>query len=162
MAFVRLKTINGRQYKYLVESRREGAKVRQIYIRYVGADGKQINESDLSQDYKNPGSWHTKRERELITQFGGSVKKGYGFDGFINGLPVEVRSARADNRFRIQENIHKKILSRNGYYIFDVKGKKPVLLKARDVDKMLGSGAWFEDRGYSHKFLTVEEIWQGV
>ncbi|RZN63289.1 SprT-like domain-containing protein [Methanonatronarchaeum sp. AMET6-2] len=36
MAFVRTKNINGNDYAYLVESRREGDTVRQIHIKYLG------------------------------------------------------------------------------------------------------------------------------
>jgi hypothetical protein len=38
MAFVRTKRIKNRTYYYLVESRREGKKVRQKVIKYLGAE----------------------------------------------------------------------------------------------------------------------------
>lgn len=158
MAFVRYKTINGIKYGYLVKNVREGGKVRQIHIKYVGRDNKSISDQDLSENYKNPDSWHTNRERELIAKFGGSVKKGYGFDGFIGNAPVEVRSAKKDQRFRIQKDVHQKLLSRSGFYILDSPDHKPVLIKALDLDKLLPSGAWYEDRDYPHKFVSVDQI----
>jgi hypothetical protein len=36
MAFLRVKKINGKQYFYLVESIREGKRVRQRVIKYIG------------------------------------------------------------------------------------------------------------------------------
>lgn len=36
MAFVRKKTVNGREYHYLVENRREDGKVRQRVLAYLG------------------------------------------------------------------------------------------------------------------------------
>lgn len=38
VAFVRTKRINGRTYYYLVESRREGKRVRQKVLKYLGAE----------------------------------------------------------------------------------------------------------------------------
>lgn len=102
MAYIRTKTIKGHRYRYLVESKREGNKVKQKHIKYVGKDGEPIPQKKLSGDYKQTDSWHTKRERELLTKFGCEVSKGYGYDGMKNGKPVEVRSQRKDKRFRIQ------------------------------------------------------------
>ena len=36
MAYLRTKTIKGNKYYYLVESKREGSKVNQKVIRYIG------------------------------------------------------------------------------------------------------------------------------
>jgi hypothetical protein len=36
MSFIRIKAVNGKAYFYLVESQREGRKVRQLLIRYFG------------------------------------------------------------------------------------------------------------------------------
>jgi len=36
MSFIRIKAVNGHAYFYLVESQREGWKVRQLLIRYFG------------------------------------------------------------------------------------------------------------------------------
>ena len=159
MAYIRTKTVKGHQYKYLVESKREGSKVRQKHIKYVGKDGKPIPQDKLSKDYKQTDSWHTKRERELLTKFDCEVSKGYGYDGMKNGKPVEVRSQRKDNRFRIQKDTHQELVRKEGYYIFDAPGKDPVMIKAKDVSKMLPRGKWYKDREYPHKFLTVKDIW---
>ena len=161
MAFIRKKTINGKVYQYEVKSVREGAKVSQVHIRYVGKDGEPVPKTQLRNDYLRPKSWHTRRERELITLFGGKVKKGPGYDGEIKGRPVEVRLARKDNRFRIQKDTHQVLMKGQGYYIFESPGRDPVLIRAKDIDKTLPPGAWFEDRGYSHKFITVADLWGG-
>lgn len=87
------------------------------------------------------------------------MKKGQGFDGFINGRPVEVRSQDKDKRFRIQKDTHQAVMKGQGYYIFDTPGRDPVLIRAKDIDKTLAPGPWFEDRGYSHKFITEADLW---
>ena len=159
MAYIRTKTIKGHRYKYLVESKREGHKVRQKHIQYVGKDGESIPQNKLPKDYKSTDSWHTKRERELLTKFGCKVSKGYGYDGEYKGKPVEVRSQRKDKRFRIQKDTHRELVKKDGYYIFDSPNQDPVMVKARDVDKMLPKGDWYKDRRYPHKFLTEKDIW---
>jgi hypothetical protein len=36
VAYIRRKTINGKSYHYLVKSVREGKRVRQVFVRYIG------------------------------------------------------------------------------------------------------------------------------
>jgi hypothetical protein len=36
VAYIRCKTINGKSYRYLVKSVREGQRVRQVFVRYIG------------------------------------------------------------------------------------------------------------------------------
>ena len=36
MAYVRCKTIKGKTYRYLVKSVREGKRVRQVFVSYIG------------------------------------------------------------------------------------------------------------------------------
>lgn len=81
----------------------------------------------------------------------------YGYDGKINGKPVEVRSCRKDDRFRIQKNVHKTLIKQHGQYIF-VDNGKTVKVPAKDVSEMIGNGAWFKDRKYPHKFLKKNEV----
>ena len=159
MVYIRTKTVKGHKYQYLVESKREGSKVRQKHIKYIGKDGEPIPQDKLSKDYKQPKSWHTKRERELLTKFGCEVSKGPGYDGMKNGKPVEVRSQRKDNRFRIQKDTHQELVRKDGFYIFDSPNQDPVMIKAKDVSKMLPRGKWYTDRDYPHKFLTEKDIW---
>lgn len=103
--------------------------------------------------------WHTARERALIKAFGGAPLKKYGTDGVLyNKRPVEVRNARTDYRFRIQQDIHNELLKKDGYYIFEVEGEKPLLYTARQVDQLLPAGKWFKDRDYPHKFLKIEQV----
>lgn len=49
MSFVREKEINGKKYLYLVKSIRNGDKVRQKVLRYLGPKG-DISESNLDID----------------------------------------------------------------------------------------------------------------
>lgn len=159
MSYVRTKTIKGNRYRYLVESKREGQKVQQKHIQYIGKDGDKVPKKELSKEYRQPKTWHTKRERELLTEFNCKVSKGYGYDGEYRGKPVEVRSQRKDKRFRIQKDTHEDLVKKDGYYIFDSPGHDPVMVKARDVDKKLPEGDWYKDRKYPHKYVTEEDIW---
>lgn len=104
-------------------------------------------------------SEHTKRERYLIKKFGGTPRISYGYDGTINGKPVEVRSARVDKRFRIQRDVHETLLRRNGFYIFDALGHRPVKISAQKVSKKLNGSRWLKDRKYPHRFVLVKNIW---
>ena len=101
--------------------------------------------------------WHTKRERQLIKKYEGTPLIKYGYDGKIKGKPVEVRSARSDKRFRIQKNVHKNLVRKKGFYIFN-QGRKSKKVSAKKVSKMLGNGRWFKDRKYPHKFLKVKDV----
>ena len=83
----------------------------------------------------------------------------HGYDGEINGRPVEVRSARRDDRYRIQKNVHKELIRKHGSYIF-VKNGRSVRVPAREVSDNIGRGKWFKDRKYPHKFLDVKKIFK--
>jgi len=102
-------------------------------------------------------SWHTKQEREVIKRYGGRPLVKYGYDGRINGRPVEVRSARKDHRYRIQRNVHQDLVRKSGSYIFCKAGKTKKVPAAK-VSKMLPGGKWYKDRHYPHKFLKVNEV----
>ena len=101
---------------------------------------------------------HTAEERRLIRQFGGIPLTKTGYDGTIRGRPVEVRSARKDNRFRIQKNVHQVLVRKGGSYIFKAQGRPAKRVSARAVSKKLGKGKWFKDRSYPHKFLTIKDL----
>ena len=105
-------------------------------------------------------NWHTDKERKLIKKFGGTPLIKYGFDGKINGKPVEVRCCRKDKRFRIQKNVHEVLLKKRGYYIFDAPGHRPVRMTAYKVDKLLSGKKWFKDRTYPHKFIRIHQVWE--
>lgn len=147
MSYVRKKKIKGRIYYYLVESKREGKKVRQIHKKYLGS-GK--------------GVWHKKREVDLIVRFGGEPNTSIGPDGKFRGKPVEVKCGRSDKRYRLGEGTHKKLVRDDGYYIFDAKGERFVMMPAKKVDEMLPSGDWFKDREYPHKFVTQTQIFDST
>lgn len=40
MSYIRTKTVKGHEYRYLVESYREGGKVKQRILKYLGRDEK--------------------------------------------------------------------------------------------------------------------------
>lgn len=105
-------------------------------------------------------SWHTKQERRLIKKRGGTPRVSYGYDGRHNGRPVEVRSQRKDNRFRIQKNVHQQLVRNNGYYIFASPGHPSKRVSARRVSKMMPRGKWYKDRKYPHKFVTKNDVWR--
>jgi len=102
--------------------------------------------------------WHTELERRLIRQFGGRPLEKYGYDGIIRGKPVEVRSVRKDNRFRIQKNVHKELIKRDGCYIFSNGSGRSKKVPATKVSSLIGRGSWFKDRRYPHKFLKEKDV----
>ena len=58
MAYVRCKTINGKTYQYLVKSVREGQRVRQVFVRYIGnpppAPGGRSQIAGMGRDVSEP------------------------------------------------------------------------------------------------------------
>lgn len=102
-------------------------------------------------------NWHTKEERGKIREYGGIPLVKYGYDGLIHGQPVEVRSCRRDNRFRIQENVHRALVAGHGCYIFVASGRSRKV-PASKVSGMLGRGKWFKDREYPHRFLKKSQV----
>jgi hypothetical protein len=46
MSFVRSKMVNGHEYLYLVENQREGQRVRQTVLRYLGRAGRAASERE--------------------------------------------------------------------------------------------------------------------
>src|SRR3972149_4795075 len=97
--------------------------------------------------------WHTLQEKRMIRRYGGNPLQKYGYDGLINGRPVEVRAVRKDNRFRIQQNVHQVLVSRDGSYIFVNGAGNSKRVPAKKVSRQLGRGKWYRDRRYPHKFL---------
>lgn len=104
-------------------------------------------------------NWHTLQERQVIRKHGGKPRVSYGYDGTISGRPVEVRSHRKDDRYRIQQDVHRELMRRGGSYIF-CDGGRTKKVTARKVSGLLGRGKWYKDRGYNHRFLKVEEVFQ--
>lgn len=104
--------------------------------------------------------WHTKLEKDLIEQFGGTPTDSYGADGILDGAPVEVRAAKKEDRFRLNRDTHEELLEGDGSYIFDdvLDGSPPAEVEADEVDDLLDDPDWYSDRGYEHTFLTVSEI----
>ena len=100
---------------------------------------------------------HTAQERAIILRYGGTPLRRYGYDGLLRGRPVEVRSARRDDRFRIQENVHRTLVRRRGSYIFLNDGRSR-RLPAAEVSRLLGRGPWFRDRRYPHRFLRARQV----
>lgn len=103
-------------------------------------------------------NWHTRQERRIIKKHGGTPLIKYGYDGKVNGKPVEVRSVSKDHRYRIQQDVHKTLIKKNGSYIFVNSCGSSKKVSATKVSKLLGRGKWFKDRTYPHKFLNVGEV----
>ena len=102
--------------------------------------------------------WHTAQERRVIKKHGGQPLVKLGTDGTLRGRPVEVRSVKKDNRYRIQKDTHQELVRKKGNYIFCAPGRPSKVVPASRVSKLLGSGAWFKDRKYPHKFVTVGRV----
>ena len=104
--------------------------------------------------------WHTKLEKDLIQDFGGTPTESFGPDGELDGEPVEVRLAKEEDRFRLNRDTHNQLLEGDGAYIFDdiEDNQPPEVVSAEAVDDVLGGGDWHTDRGYEHKFVGVDEI----
>jgi hypothetical protein len=103
--------------------------------------------------------WHTKLEKELIREYGGTPKEKYGTDGTIDGDPVEVRVAKKDDRFRLNRDTHEELVENDGTYIFDdvTDNIPPREVDADTVDEKIGDD-WYSDRGYEHTFLDTDSI----
>jgi len=103
--------------------------------------------------------WHTEMEKTLIEQFGGEPTESFGADGTIRGKPTEVRLAKEDDRFRLNQDTHQQLMENDGSYIFDDVGDglAPKQVSAETVDDDLEDD-WHSDRGYMHQFLDVDEI----
>lgn len=102
--------------------------------------------------------WHTKLEKNVIKRYGGKYLTKQGYDGVLKGKPVEVRAVRKDNRYRIQQDIHRHLIANKGRYIFVNKHGRSKMMAAKDVSKKIDNGKWFKDRKYPHKFLGVEDV----
>ena len=107
-----------------------------------------------------PQSWHTRQERRVILRHGGQPLIKSGTDGILNGRPVEVRSVRKDDRYRIQKDVHQELVRDGGSYIFVDQEDRSIVVSAAEVSKEMGSGKWFKDRKYPHKFVKPRDIWK--
>ena len=103
-------------------------------------------------------NWHTRIEKSTIRKLGGTPYKKSGTDGILRGRPVEVRCIRKDNRFRIQKNVHKEMVAKNGRYIFVNSRRDTKILPAKSVSKKIGNGEWLKDRKYPHKFINKKDV----
>ncbi len=103
--------------------------------------------------------WHTKQEKDLIEQFGGTPTETFGADGIIDDEPVEVRLAKEEDRFRLNQDTHQTLLEDDGSYIFDdiEDNQPPRQVDADTIDDRLGDD-WHSDRGYMHQFVEVDSL----
>ena len=101
---------------------------------------------------------HTEEERRVIRRYGGTPLREYGTDGILLSHPVEVRSIRKDDRYRIQQDVHRNLVRNDGSYIFVNDGRSKVML-AEDASKLMGRGPWYKDWKYPHKFLKEGDVW---
>ena len=104
-------------------------------------------------------NWHTRNERRIIRRYGGRPRISYGYDGTTRGRPVEVREARKDSRYRIQRNVHQQLVRQDGSYIFVSHGRSR-RIPAKQVSGMMGSGPWYRDRRYPHKFVRKRQVFR--
>ena len=75
------------------------------------------------------------------------------------GEPVEVRLAKKEDRFRLNQDTHETLLAEDGTYIFDdvTDNQPPRQIEADEIDDRLGED-WHSDRGYMHQFLQVDNL----
>ena len=101
-----------------------------------------------------PTDWHTKLEKELIQDFGGTPTESFGPDGTMpDGDPVEVRAAKTEDRFRLNHDTHDALLEEGGTYIFDdVNDNQPPQAGSADLVHGLLQSSWPPARGASHPF----------
>jgi len=103
---------------------------------------------------------HSGQERRVIRRRGGRPLRKYGYDGRLHGRPVEVRSVRKDDRYRIQRNTHREMVRKHGSYIFVDRSERTRRIPARQVSRMVGQGQWFKDRSYPHKFVRRRQVFK--
>jgi hypothetical protein len=106
-------------------------------------------------------SWdHTGQEKRVIRNAGGTPQTGYGADGLLRGRPVEVRSCRKDDRYRLMQSTHDDLLNRGGSYLFVAPGRPVKKMTARRVENILESQnrGWYKDRRYPHTFLYLKDV----
>jgi hypothetical protein len=103
--------------------------------------------------------WHTRLEKDLIQDFGGTPTESFGPDGVLDGTPVEVRLAKEEDRFRLNRDTHAELVDEGGSYIFDdvADNLPPREVEANQVDDILNED-WHSDRGYQHQFIQVDDI----
>ena len=123
--------------------------------------------------YKRDKPWdrtfHTKVEKSIIEDLGGTPLKKKGYDGILNGKPVEVRTYKKQRtpRFKIDKGQHDKLLDLNGNYIFvDVPNKRHKIITARKVDKLLDENGhgWLTDKhdgkNWLHEYLWRNQVFE--
>ena len=103
---------------------------------------------------------HSAQERRIIRRKGGRPLRKYGTDGTLRGRPVEVRSVRKGDRYRIQRNTHREMIQERGSYIFVNRAERSRRVPARRVSRMLGNGPWYKDRSYPHKFVRRRQVFK--
>ena len=109
---------------------------------------------------KNKRWDHTAQEKRVIRRYGGVPLQKYGYDGTIRGKPVEVRSVKKDDRYRIQKDVHEELLRKKGYYIFVRKNGIAKKIRAKKIQELIRRLKWYKDRNYPHKFVKEEEVFK--
>jgi len=101
--------------------------------------------------------WHTRNEKRILRSLNARPHHP-GVDGILpNGRPVEIRECRSDNRFRIQQDVHRQMVANDGTYVF-VNNGHTKKVPAKKVSDLMGNGSWFKDRKYPHKFVRKKQI----
>lgn len=102
-------------------------------------------------------SWHTKNEKKLVKRKGAKSTHPGPDAVDRNGKPFEVRECKKHHRFRLQKNVHKDLLSKEGYYVFK-RGGKTKRIGASKVDDIIAGRKWSKDRKYPYKFIKMGEV----
>jgi len=110
---------------------------------------------------QQPKPWFLKVQQSVVRNAGGTPNlRSKGADGTDwLGRPVEVKSIKQDSRFRINQRDHKQMVREGGTYVFvNAKTGQRTTLTAAQVSATLGRGGWYQDRTYSHRFITRQQV----
>jgi len=112
----------------------------------------------ISTASKIRGKWQGTQEDRVIKRHGGNPSVRMGADGSRNGRPLEVKSVKKDDRYRINQDNHRAMVRKDGTYIFVDEHGHTREVSARAVSTMIGGGPWYKDRTYPHKFVGEEQV----
>ena len=112
-------------------------------------------------DYRK---FHTKKEKSIIEELGGTALTKKGYDGILNGMKVEVRIYNTGKipRFKIDKRQHEELVDFGGNYIFvDIPKKQHKIVSAKKVNKLLDENGhgWLTDK-HSGKNWKHEYLWR--
>ncbi|MGE5548871.1 MAG: hypothetical protein ACM3RR_00065 [Bacillota bacterium] len=108
--------------------------------------------------------WYKDSEKRAARAVGGQPSHSIGPDGYKGSKPIEVKSRREDDRFRIGRDNHREMVNEHGTYVFNDNGRRETFT-AGQVDRQLKreDREWYDDRreggqNYKHTFLYPSDM----